>query len=425
MNSRLRRVTTLTGIAVVAALALGACSSAGAPSSTPTAAAKPKGPITIWVGSWWSTQVDTIQAAWKKVHPEIPLTIDLIPITGYQDKFTAAALGGTPPDIVDLDVAWLSSVASQHLLSPLTDLASKADVKDYAPGPWKASQYKGVQYAMPDRSSSTVAFYNKTMFDAAGLAYPTDNWTFADMLKDAQKLTNASKNQYGMGVSADLSDPQNAMDLLADTIWGHGGDFLNAAQTKATINSAKSIAGIQYWADLYTKYKVAPPGTPGFATTRDIVPLFEANQVGIFIGGSNNLPTLDADTSVKYGTVLSPGKVNISDGYTMAVPVGAKNPAAAKVFIQWFDQPTVMAKMMNRTPSRLSALAMPPWNVPEYKVFNNALSYAKTLPTVGTWAQMQTDIITDAQKILVGQSTAKAAANLMESQMNALLAQGS
>jgi multiple sugar transport system substrate-binding protein len=426
MNQRLRRVTTLTGIAVVAALALGACSSAGAPSAktAATATPKPTGPITIWVGSWWSTQVDTLQAAWKKVHPEIPLTVDLIPITGYQDKFTAAALGGTPPDIVDLDVSWLSSVANQHLLQPLTDLASTADVKDYAPGPWKASQYKGVQYAIPDRSSSTVLFYNKTMFDNAGVAYPSGNWTFADMLKDAKALTNASKNQYGMGVSADLSDPQNAMDLLADTVWGSGGDFMNAAQTKATINSPKAVAGIQYWANLYTKYKVSPPGTPGFATTRDIVPLFEANQVAMFVGGSNNLPTLDANTNVKYGTVLSPEKVNISGGYTMAVPVGAKNPAAAKVFIKWFNQPKVMAAMMNRTPSRLSALAIAPWNAAEYKVFNNALTYSRSLPSVGTWSEMQTDIITDAQKILVGQSTAKQAADQMETQMTALLAQG-
>jgi multiple sugar transport system substrate-binding protein len=68
---------------------------------------------------------------------------------------------------------------------------------------------------------------------------------------------------------------------------------------------------------------------------------------------------------------------------------------------------------------------MSPWNAQEYAVFNNALKYAKTLPTVGTWSEMQTDIITDAQKILVGQSTAKQAADLMESQMNALLAQGS
>jgi ABC-type glycerol-3-phosphate transport system substrate-binding protein len=84
-----------------------------------------------------------------------------------------------------------------------------------------------------------------------------------------------------------------------------------------------------------------------------------------------------------------------------------------------------MATMMNRTPSRLSSLKMAPWNAKEYDVFTSALTYSKSLPSVGTWSQMQTDIITDAQKILVGQATAAQAADQMQTQLTALLAQGS
>jgi multiple sugar transport system substrate-binding protein len=318
----------------------------------------------------------------------------------------------------------LSSVAGQHLLEPLDDVAKTVDVKDYAPGPWKASQFKGVQYAMPDRSASIAAFYNKTVFDKAGVEYPTSSWTFDDLLKTAQKLTDPATNTYGLGLSADLSDPQNAMDLLATSIWGHGGDFMNKAQTKATLSTKQSIAGLTYWSQLYTKYKVAPPGTPGFATTRDLLPLFEANQIGIFIGGSNNLPTLDALPSVKYGTIVVPSKANISGGYTMGVPVGSKNPDAAKVFIKWFAQPKIMGTLMNRTPARLSALKIAPWNAEEYTVFNEALKDARSLPSVANWSQMQTIIITESQKILVGQETPTQAAKAMDSQINAILAQG-
>jgi len=421
MRPRLRRAIAATAVVAAATLTVTGYTSTSSTSKA-TAASKPSGAITLWVGSWWSPKVPAIMTAWHKAHPEITLTINPTPINGYLDKFTASALGGSPPDIVDLDVSWISSTANQHLLQPLTDLAKTADVKDYAPGPWKASQYKGVQYGMPDRSSSIAVFYNKTLFDKAGLAYPRNDWTYSDMLTDARKLT--VRGSYGIGYAADLSDPQNAMDLLSSSIWGHGGDFLNKDQTKAVINSPQAVAGIAYWAELYSKYHVAPPGTPGFSTTRDVVPLFEANQVAIFPEGSNKLATLDALPKVKYGTVLMPGNhANPSGGYSMAVPVGAKNPAAAKVFIQWFQQPKNMATLMNRTPARLSSLAMAPWNAPEFDVFTQALKYGRATPSVGTWVQMQTDIITDAQKILVGQATPKQAADTMQSQMTALLAQ--
>lgn len=422
MAERRRRLTRARLAAPLAVLIL-AVSLGGGPSAGPNAsAAAGKPTVTVWVGSWWQSQVPLIMQAWTADHPEITLQMEPLPINGYLDKFITATLAGNPPDIIDLDATWVSTAAGKGLLQPLDSAAKNLDVKDYVPSIWTSSHYKGVLYALPNRASSLVFYYNKTVFDTAHVAYPTDNWTYADMLRIAQKLTIPGQ-QYGVGVAADLSDPSNAMDLLASTIWAHGGDFLNKDDTKAVINSPKSVAGLTYWADLYTKYHVAPPGTPNFSTTRDLLPLFEANKVGMITSASNVYDELTTKhPELRWGTVLSPDKVNRSGGWTMGVPVGAKDAEAARVFLLWFARPDHMCTMMNRTPGRLSCYTTAPWNAPKLAIFAKALRYARSLPSVADWAGIQTVIITGAQKILVGQLAPRQAADAMAEQIDAILA---
>ena len=149
-----------------------------------------------------------MQELWKKDHPNITLDVQPLPINGYLDKFTAAALGGAPPDIVDLDSTWVSTVAAQGLLQPLDDVVDKINVADMSPAVWTASDYNGVQYAIPNRGGPGVWYYNKTVFDKAGVPYPTHGWTYDDFLDIAKKLTIPGE-QYGVGVPADASDPSN------------------------------------------------------------------------------------------------------------------------------------------------------------------------------------------------------------------------
>jgi len=385
-----------------------------------TFAATATGTVTVWVGSWWEPQIPIATQMWAKDNPGITLKIEPLPINGYLDKFTASALGGDPPDVIDLDVSWASTVAAKGLLQPLDDVAKSLDVNDYSPGVWASSRYNGHQYAIPNRAASYVFYYNKTVFDKVGVPYPTNNWTYNEMLQIARKLT--VPGQYGIGIAADLSDPSNVMGLLSAMIWANGGDFLNADNTKATINSPKSVAGLAFWADLYTRYHVVPEGTPNFTTTRDVLPLFEANKVGMLTSTSTPFDEFSKQKDLRWGTVLSPDRVNVSGGWAMGVPVGAQNAAAARVFLLWLAKPENMGKIMNRTPARLSVYKAPPWNNPEYAIFGQALRDARALPTVGDWASIQTVIITNAQKILVGQLNPRQAADAMATQIDAMLA---
>lgn len=419
---RRRRAVALTSVLI--AVSLAACSSGG---SGTTSAGKTNGSVTangtvtMWVGSWWAPNVPGLQAAWTKDHPEIKLDIQPLPINNYADKFVAAALGGAPPDIIDVDVSMLSTIAAKNLLVPLDQFVKQENIDPtkYASAVWEASTFKGAQYGVPDHGYASFMYYNKTMFDGAGLAYPTSSWDYAEFLKDAQKLTTSGNSGFGM--AADLSDPANAMDFVAQCIWGHGGDFFDKNQTVATINSPEAVAGLTFWADLYTKYKVTPSGTPNFTSTRDIVPLFEAGKVAMVTQGAQLMTEFDKHPALKYGMVTMPNKVNRGGGWTMGIPVGAKNPDAAKVFLKWFTNPDIQGKFMPTTPGLIAANAVSPWNKPQFDVSTSAFKDSRSLPYVANWTPMQTAMVTELQKVLVGQESVKQAADNMENKLNALL----
>jgi multiple sugar transport system substrate-binding protein len=379
------------------------------------------GTVTIWVGSWWEPQVPIMQELWQADHPQITLDVQPLPINGYLDKFTAAALGGAPPDIIDVDSTWVSTVAALGLLQPLDDVAADLDVADISPAIWAASGFKGVQYAIPARGGPEVWYYNKTVFDKAGVPYPTANWTHDDLVDIARALTIPGE-QYGIGVPADASDPSNVQSLFSPILWHFGGGFLTPDHSAPAINSPESVRAITYWSDFYLKYKASPEGTPNFTTTRDLFPLFEANKLGLIVSSSNTFDALLQRPHVSWGVVTAPDKINRAGGWTMGIPVGAQNPEAAKVFLLWLARPEIQAKVMNRFPANLTSRTLPPWNDPKFDIFREAEADARALPAVAGWFQIQTAVIAELQKILVGQLTPQEAADAAAEQIADIIA---
>lgn len=384
-------------------------------------ARKPTGTITIWVGSWWQPQVPIAQKLWEKDFPESKLAFEALPINGYLDKFTTSALGGTPPDVIDLDTTWVSTAAGKGLLQPLDDLMKEVDVADISPAPLAAGKFNGVQYALPGRGGPEVFYYNKTVFDRAGVPYPQDTWTHDDLTAIAQKLTIKGE-QYGIGVPADLSDPSNVLSLFCPILWHFGGDFLTPDGKAPAINTPASVKAITYWSDFYVKYGASPEGTPNFSTTRDLMPLFEANKVGLLSSSSNTFDALLQKPNVKWGAVLAPDRINRAGGWTMGVPVGAKNTAGGKAFIKWLMIPEIQAQVLNRFPASIKARKMPPWNDPKWDIFNKADPDGRAVPVVAGWFEMQTAVLTNLQKVLVKQLTPQQAADAAAAEMRKIIA---
>ena len=262
-----------------------------------------KGPVelTIWMGSWWSEKAPLITAEFQKLYPNYKLKIDTLPINGYFDNAAAAILSGSGPDILDIDITQVATFASKNLLTDITaDVGSKLKADDFIKTSWEFSHYKGKMYGMPNRGTGGVYYYNKNMFDEAGVPYPQDNWNFDDMLAKAKKITVPGQ-KYGVGIAADLSDPNNVWSSFAPVLWAFGGEFMNADYTKATLDTPNAIKGITFWVELLTKHKVVPEGSVGFTISRDVVPLLSANKVAMLPFGVSGAMTFEKGRGSQVG----------------------------------------------------------------------------------------------------------------------------
>ncbi|MCR8633039.1 ABC transporter substrate-binding protein [Paenibacillus radicis (ex Xue et al. 2023)] len=413
-------------------LVISGCSSSNqsAPSTTTPAPGKgdqpakteAQGPVTltVWMGSWWAEKVPEIVSAYKKDYPNVTLKIETLPINGYLDKAISSELGGNSPDVLDLDITMLPAMAGKDMLETWDNYIKDLDVNDFHAGAWNGSKINGKMYGLPNRGESSVFFYNKTMFDEAGVSYPTDNWTQEDMLEMAKKITVAGK-KYGVGIAASNSDPSNVFSSFSPVLWSYGGDFLNKENTEAIINKPEGVKAITFWTELYTKHKVVPEGSVNFALTKDVMPMFLNNQVAMMPNSSSMVDMLKKNPQVKWGMVLQPNKFGRTGGWSFTLPKSSKNKDAARQFVLWYMKPENMGKLNVVFPSRKSATNVPPWSEPEMQFLLSAAPYQKAMPAVAAWTEMQTVIVTELQKVLTGAKTPQQAADEMAKQMNALL----
>src|SRR5437588_657670 len=108
-------------------------------------------------------------------------------------------LFGIPIKKKDLD-KWLMNLKKRILESKLNYRikdSKKVEMDKFPEGLTTIYNFEGNQYAIPKDFDTVGLWYNKTMFDEAGLAYPDENWTWDDLYNAAKKLTKPDGSQYG------------------------------------------------------------------------------------------------------------------------------------------------------------------------------------------------------------------------------------
>jgi multiple sugar transport system substrate-binding protein len=373
--------------------------------------------VTVWKGSWWVDAVPKIQEAYKKVAPNVNLVIEVLPINGYFDKAAATILAGDGPDVLAIDATQMGQFFDKSLIRPLDDMLAGYDLSDFA-GIINAGRYKGKLYALPFRTSSSIMFYNQTLFQEAGLPFPQDGWTWDDLLAVSRKLSKG--DVYGYGIAASADDISNVFTTLTPVVYAFGGEYFNADQTRPTLDDPKTVQAIKWWSDLYLKEKVVPPGSINYTLTRDVQPLFIGGKIAIMIGGDQNVSELAKYPDLKYGFVVPPKGPSTTGGWSYTIPVTAKNPQGAIDYIKWFLLPENLGNLAVRIPARLKATQYGAWNSPIYQTVLKAAMDGRIPPGAPQWTEMQRIIIVELQNILQGAKTAEQGCADMQRQSLAL-----
>jgi multiple sugar transport system substrate-binding protein len=316
------------------------------------------GPVKLALGIWDKNQQPTMQAmcdAYNKANPNVSIEIQLTPYKGaeYWTKLEASMNGGTAPDVFWLNVLHFEKYLQGGMLEPLNSAikAENFDASQFPSALIAMYTLDNKLYAVPKDFDTNAVWYNKEIFEAAGVSYPQKGWTWDDMVAAAKKLTNKDKGIYGVAAPLDFQT------CYYNTIFAAGGYILNNDKTATGFGDPKTQKGIQCWIDLINE-GISPTLAQTTDTSADA--MFESGKLAMCWAGSYMTPEYMQNEVIKdkVDIVELPtfeGKeANVINGLGYAVYSKSKQKDAATKFALWLGGEEAM-KIQGQSGAVISA----------------------------------------------------------------------
>lgn len=326
----------------------------GTGSETPSTGASSDGKVTITY-SFWGNEAEAaatqeILDQFNAENDHIQVVAEIIPWESYMETLNTRAMGGTLPDCGLMSEAGALQWASQGMLADVSEMYAGQDAKPLRSATFT---FEGNDIAYAVANNSLLLFYNKDMFDAAGVDYPpttaADAWSWDEFVEAAKLLT---LDANGNNAASPNFDPDNIVQygcMVENLAWqlevwcrSNGSGFYNDDGTAVTIDEAAAIEAIQAVADLYLVHHVAPLST---GMTDDGVPRSViAGTVAMTTNGAWNIGTCLADAKdagLNYGIGVLPymkEKVTIATGGPNVVFSQGAHQAEAMEFLKWYSR---------------------------------------------------------------------------------------
>jgi multiple sugar transport system substrate-binding protein len=323
----MKRLPMALGIVAVGSVILAGCS---AP------AENGDGSVTITYTNFISNDgneenLQKIVDAFEDANPDITVDVTTLPYGDYGTALQTDLAAGTQSDVFDIEYANYADFQANGVLAPI----EVSDASVYRQSVLESYATDGTQYALPSSFSDVVLYYNKDLFDAAGLDYPTGDWTWADEKAAAEKLTDQAAGVWGDHQPVSFHEYYK---VLAQ----NGGSFLNDARDAAAFNTPEGIEAAKW---LVEKSGTVMPtieqgqGTPDFDTN-----LFKDGKLamlhtGIWVFGAV------ADVPFNWDIAVEPGNTDQASAvFSNAVGVSSasKNIEAASKWAEFLTSSDVM-----------------------------------------------------------------------------------
>ncbi len=288
-------------------------------------------------------------------------------------KAAAAQKAGKAPSVVITAANNVSDLVITDSIIPMKEVLStvNVDADTYLNEEfWPALRINAViddtVYAIPYQNSTPVLYYNKTMFEKAGLKAPQ---TWDEVVAAAQKLTNAKENVWGIMMPTTNNDYCGW--ILSALTFANGGNFYNAEYAGEVYYDAPSTIGaLEFWKNLVFKHKVMPKGV---LDANGISSAFFEQKLGMAFLSTGALTFMRENSKdFELGVAFLPKKVR------RAVPIGGaslvvyrgiseEQKKAAATFITYLMQPE-MSGAWSRFTGYFSP-RMKAYDLPEMKEF--------------------------------------------------------
>src|ERR1700761_664328 len=435
--ARHRLYVTTASLLGAAALVLTACGtdsqSGGSGSSSSKTAS-----IQIWEGYTGpeATEFSKLIKQYEKENPGEKVSSLYVNNDDTLQKVTTAVQGGSPPDIAYLYGSWAPNVATIPKVVDLTQVVKRSSVNwsDFYVGERDVATVNGEVIGIPALVDNLAVVYNKQLFAAAHLKAPSANWTWSEFVSDAQKLTEASKKQYGTAyVTPGTEDTVWHWEAL---LWAAGGSLLSADNKKAAFDSMAGLTSLTTLKDMAVtdKSMYLDP------TDQEYGNLFNSGKIGMLVTGPWDLATF---TNVKYGVQVMPSYPGTTGGHqTISGPDnwvvfdnGSAKSAAAEKFLLWLTAPAQVKAFSLATgdlPTRTSVANAAGFTdkmdtpLPGVSTFVANLSNVKQArPQIIQYPKVSTILGNMVVSVLLGKAQPQAALDSAAKQVNQALAAGS
>ena len=259
-------------------------------------------------------------------NPDIKIDLQ---ITGYSDYFDSLATkigGGNAPDVFEMNMENYLAYMLRGACADLTDMG--IDTANYSEGTLSAVSSNGKLYAVPMSFSTCVLFYNKALFDQAGIGYPTDDWTWADAQAAAEKIAALGDDIWGYYQPITYNE-------FYKSIAGNGGSLLNDDYTAFTVNTPENVAVLDAMIARLRGDNHVMPTTEELAGRGDW-DLFTEGKLGMIITGIWGFSTFTEKCDFDWDIVVEPGyadKATFFFANVNCVSPSCENKEAAAKFI--------------------------------------------------------------------------------------------
>jgi multiple sugar transport system substrate-binding protein len=295
---------------------------------------------------WDVAQRDGMQAvcdAYTAKNPDVVIEVQVTSWSEYWTKLEATAISNQMPDIFWMHTNEILKYADYGKIADLTDLYDDEDPNFYQEHYSEVSLLNiqgsdGRYYGIPKDKDTVCLVYNKEMFDAAGVSYPDESWTWDDLTEASQKIYDAT-GKYGYMAYGD--------DQLGywNFVYQNGGYILTEDKTRggfdqqATIDAMKFYINLQKedWCPDQNYFAETTPGTAFFS-----------EQGAMFLEGDWNLLSEVQnypDMLGKWDVAVLPkcpnpasgdGRATISNGLCYATAAEGKNLEIVKDVLKFF-----------------------------------------------------------------------------------------
>ena len=218
---------------------------------------KPVIKIAIWGGTDEIEMLNSLVDEWKKAHPDVIAKLEHTPAGSYTNKLLIRIAGGTAPDVMFVEANIFVNFWAMNAfldLKPLIENDPTFDLNAFFPEIIDRFTVDGKIYCIPrDNAPFACVYYNKRLFDEAGVPYPEDEWNWADLLDKAIRLTKSgddgSITQYGYYGWT-----------WQNFVYSNGGGIVDDVENpkRFILDEKEGVEGLKFYSDLINVHRVCP-----------------------------------------------------------------------------------------------------------------------------------------------------------------------